>query len=1032
MSFYKRISFQSKVLLPVIALLVALPVFTVWTVDHHISQQSLKASRQTLSTANAVFRNSVEIRESNLISRFRNVVNEPRFKATAQLDDNLTMKGFLKDALIEYEDEVLFLIYTGKNSRQSVQVSREPFPDSESLPETTRAEITSAMNGTIHSGLHVLTNKATHVVSVPVALSERSAVIGVFTVGIELGGKAIDELRSLTQTELLLLHENRYLGGTLPLSEVDVKVMPGEVDWNHSDITSVVLAGIHYHLLGSELYPNHERGDTLRYLLLDSYEAQMAALQSTRTTLIGVSATCIALSVVIIWILIRRTTEPLRALRSGTELVAKGDFRQKVECNSSDEFGELATTFNQMTDSLQRSHHELNSTVEELQATQAQLIQREVRLRESEEGLRLIIEGARDHAIFTMDETGQIVRWNAAAERIMGYSAEEAGKLNYAKFFSQEDQFTGKHSQVIQSATKEGRTAFEGWRIRNDGSRFWADVTVSRLAPVGGANQALFVEITRDITSRKEAEEALHRARDAAESANRAKSEFLANMSHEIRTPMNGIIGMSNLLMDQGLHAEHREFAEIIRSSAESLLDIIDEILDIAKIESGKLELAARSFELKPFMTSVIEMFAPAFEDKGLELWLTIDKDTPRSVTMDSGRLRQILVNLIGNALKFTESGGVWIRVNAGDYEKNRLSFSIQDTGIGIPATAIDKVFDSFFQVESQASRRFGGTGLGLAISKRLIHLLEGEIQVESEVAQGSTFTFTTQFDACDSPSQTTPPIQSDLQIVVITDSDLAKSAIVHQLEQLQVIPVLISPEPESILKHDFSRSDCIILDDSAAYPEIISSITRNHAHGSTKIPLAYLSYRNNQNRIDPESWNKVLLKPLKIGALKHLIASIHHTEEGDRSDESETVVKQPVFDANFANHFPLQLLVVEDNLVNTKVLVTILKKLGYAPFTAENGKAGLEKIESHPIDMVFMDIQMPVMDGLEATRRIRAREPRPIFITAFTANARPEDREACQDCGMDEFVTKPARPAKIKEVLEKGYHHLNGLQTPS
>jgi len=746
-----------------------------------------------------------------------------------------------------------------------------------------------------------------NVISVPVFGTLKDTAIGTITIGIRFGDEAVDELKSLARTEVLLATQRTLLASTLPINRAEelLDFLTQKTGQSLDEVHPIELDKENFHYLAGKVGENSTH--TINYVLLSSYQDRLEALSETRTVLLGLSSIGIGVSITVIWILIRNITRPLRLLRDGAEAVGQGDFSRRVEVLSNDECGELADAFNQMTSNLQTSRSELEKTVVELQSTQDQLLQREARLRESEEGLRLIIEGARDHVIFTIDDQQTVSRWNTAADRILGYTVSEAQGMPYSNVFDPEDYAKNRHTEILDTARSEGRIEFEGWRRRKDGTRFWADVTISRLEKLVGSEGGGFVEIARDITARKEAEEAMRKARDAAEASDRAKSEFLANMSHEVRTPMNGIIGMTGLLSDQDLNAEQSDCIDTIRASADSLLTIIDDILDISKIESGQFEISNGPVDLTSLVKETAQFFAPHCEKKKIELSVTIDEHVPNTIQSDSARIRQSLVNLIDNAVKFTETGNITVKMECGQ-ETDEIRILVQDTGIGIPADKLDQLFTPFFQIESSFSRQYGGTGLGLAITRNIAKLLGGDISVTSAETRGSTFCFA-------------------IKAKTLTET------------------------------------------------------------------------------IKPES------------------ALADRSKQQEQGTPSPKTAKKKTYDETFAEAHPLKILVVEDNAINLKVLTKILRKLGYQADTAENGKLGLEAAEANDYDFIFMDLQMPVMDGLESARRIFAsKQVNAIFIAAFTANARQEDINACQAAGMQTFAAKPARPDKIAELLKQGF----------
>jgi len=1017
----QRFTFQTKILGPMLAFLVLLPAITVWLVDRHITEQSRIEAQERLSAADAVFRNSVEIRTRNLVSRFRNVVNEPRFKAVAKLNDPQTTTPVLRDLLDEARDgaEVMFL--SNESGELVAGVRRDPSIALDEFAKATALLTEPAILSELDAGTLVLENRVFNIVAVPVFLDDRSPPIGKLTIGVRFSDLALRELKSLTRTEIVLLAGSRAIAGTMRGPDLEAVLQQTEgnrpTEFAGPNAVAAVIDGEHFHLLGGNL--DGGNGPTeLKYSLLSSYETRLRALSRTRSVLLGVSALGILIGVGTVWYLIRRITQPLRALRDGAEAVGRGDFSARVEKFSNDECGDLAEAFNQMTSNLESSHATVERTVSTLRSTQEQLVQREGHLRESEEGLRLIIESARDHVIFTLEEHGRVRRWNPAAERLLGYPAEEAEGLNYANFFSAEDRAAGVPQRLLAAAAEEGRHIFEGWRLRRDGTQFWADITLSRLP---GNESVGFVEITRDITIRKEAEETLRSARDAAESANRAKSEFLANVTHEFRTPMNGIIGMTSLLLDQQLSGQQREFAETIRTSADGLLEIIGDVLDISKIEAGKLELRSQAVDINQTMEQLVDLFATRAAKKRIELGLMIAPDVPAMIVADDSRFRQTLSSLIDNAIKFTNEGSVIVSVeNARNEGANHLRFVVEDTGIGIAPEAQPRLFQPFSQADGSLARSFGGAGLGLAITKRLIGLMGGKISVESTPGHGSKFSFTVQAPPAVEGSTigTNFPPFEHRNLLIVGPQGIAR--LLERQAGWWGTQTQVTSGPDALAIRN-TLFDAILIDEksvSAGGGAFMTSLLQNCATPETHVIVIGSSLES------PELANTdrtiAIGKPFKPAEL-HRALSRCLTPRMKKEDSAPSSVPP---NREMAAKFPLRILVVEDNPVNTKVAQHLLKKLGYKADTATNGIEALNQLSKETYDLVFMDLQMPEMDGLTATRKLRESVPasRPPYIVAFTANASKEDREACFAAGMHDFISKPAYLTKIATAAEHAH----------
>ena len=536
----------------------------------------------------------------------------------------------------------------------------------------------------------------------------------------------------------------------------------------------------------------------------------------------------------------------------------------------------------------------------------------------------------------------------------------------------------------------------------------------------------------RDITDLKQEE---LEVRDKALEALRLKSEFLANMSHEIRTPMNGVIGMAELLMDTELSPRQREYTETIRQCGDLLLALINDILDYSKTDSGKLELEHASFDVRLCVEEVLELLAPKAAEKRLELAYTMDEQTPAMVVGDVTRVRQILVNLLANAVKFTHKGEILLTVASqprgnGRY---RLHFSVRDTGIGIRADRMDGLFDAFTQVDASTTREYGGTGLGLAINSKLTKLMGGRMWAESEVGRGSTFHFTVAVDTAESQPDDawrgTPAELEGKRVLIVDDNATNRAILTRQAESWKMQPRTVSRGRDALaLLEKGERFDVAVLDmmmpdmDGLMLAEAIRKIA-----ASEELPLVLLTSvgsreiaaRFDESDIKESDFVAVFSKPIRPSQIYEALCSSFQGKPMVARRASE----EAGIDSATAQRLPLRILVGEDNLVNQKGALSILERLGYRADVANNGLEVIESLRHQTYDLVLLDVQMPEMDGLEASRRIQFEwggEQRP-WIVAMTANAMKGDREKCLEAGMDDYIAKPVRIDSLKQALERG-----------
>ncbi|MFZ4589775.1 MAG: response regulator [Ignavibacteria bacterium] len=640
--------------------------------------------------------------------------------------------------------------------------------------------------------------------------------------------------------------------------------------------------------------------------------------------------------------------------------------------------------------------------------------------------------------IFQTDANGKLIYINKAWVDITGFSFDETINSPFGSFLYPAD-FYLYESCYNKLAKKEKDYCRYQLRLRGKNeSALWTDVFSRLLYDDNGKIIGLY-GIISDISERKKAEDELIRLKDAAEEAARAKSEFLAVMSHEIRTPMNGVLGMTGLLLETNLTPEQREYVETIRVSGDTLLTLINDILDFSKIESGKMELEEAPLEVKECIEEAFELLASEAVKKRLDLLHLIDTDVPDLIIGDVTRIRQILVNLVNNAIKFTEHGEVLVSVKKIKQvdDEVELQFSVKDSGIGIPADKLNLIFQSFTQVDSSTTRKYGGTGLGLAICKRLVNLMGGTIWVESREKNGSRFSFTIMAKVTKlvSPKvflKSSSPVLKNKRILIVDDNDTNLHILNIQCKNWGMIPRTTKNPKEAIkwiIKDD--PFDIAILD--MLMPDIdgleLAKEIRKY-RDKENLPIIILSSSGFQgkNKLEIDKYlNALVTKPIRQAQLQNMLIETLGFDAPDvvakfGKKSKIAVTSEKFMNRDMSQDIPLKILVAEDNMINQKLIVKILSQLGFHADVVGNGLEAMEELKRVRYDVVFMDVQMPEMDGLEATKYIVQNwksDERPLII-AMTANVMQGDKEKCLNAGMDDYLSKPVVIDDVQKILQK------------
>jgi two-component system, sensor histidine kinase and response regulator len=642
--------------------------------------------------------------------------------------------------------------------------------------------------------------------------------------------------------------------------------------------------------------------------------------------------------------------------------------------------------------------------------------------------LASIVESSQD-SILGLTTDGTILSWNRGAEAMYGYRAEDVLGKPISVLVPSESR-----NDLIQILNKleqgESLSSFETVRARKDGRYIDVSVTLSPIKNSSGRITGAS-ELAHDITRRRQADAELRRAQQVAEAANRAKSEFLANMSHEIRTPMNGIIGMTELALETELTPEQRDYLGMVKTSADSLLNLINDILDFSKIEAGKLDLESIEFRIRESLEITVKALALRAQQKGLELNCHTCSEVPEVLVGDPSRLRQVAINLLGNAVKFTERGEVTLQVALHSEEADTawLHFSIRDTGIGISSDKQATIFESFTQADGSTARRYGGTGLGLSISRRLVEMMGGRIWVESTPGEGSTFHFTAPFKVVRTLQQVASAREArllDVPVLVVDDNATNRKILEQMLRVWRMKPVLAESAWVALSRLEQALNEGspfpLVLTD-ASMPEmdgfaLVERIRQNRRFaGATIMMLTSAGQRGDAARCRQLGVAAYLTKPVGQSELFDALVQVLGRGALEAQSSEPLVTRHSLREGRKR----LRILLAEDNVVNQKLAVRLLEKRESTVLVASNGREAVAALEKESFDLVLMDLQMPGMDGFEATSAIREKETTSgthIPIIAMTAHAMKGDRERCLAAGFDGYVSKPVRPQELFEAI--------------